>query len=104
MCSLGSLAAAVCLVAPGAAIADLASLRDAVRERGVHVDAVPLDGFNAASVLVNHARERGSSLIGVGSYGRSGVLRVALGSVSAAIVRNAPMPVVVAGPRWADAR
>ena len=37
------------------AIADLASLRDTVRERGVHVDAVPLDGFNAASVLVNHA-------------------------------------------------
>ena len=86
------------------AIADLASLRDAVRERGVRVDAVPLDGFNAASVLINHARERGSSLIGVGSHGRSGVPRIALGSVSAAIVRNASLPVLVAGPRWADTR
>ena len=79
-------------------------MRDTVRERGVHVDAVPLDGFNAAPVLVNHTRERGSSLIGVGSHGRSGVPRIALGSVSAAIVRNASVPVLVAGPRWVDAR
>ena len=86
------------------AIADLTSLRDAVRERGVHVDAVPLYGFNAASLLIDHARERGSSLIGVGSHGRSGVARIALGSVSATIVRNASMPVLAAGPRWADAR
>jgi nucleotide-binding universal stress UspA family protein len=85
------------------AIAELASLRDEVHRRGIHVGAVPLDGFNAASVLVNRARERGSSLIGVGSRGRSGVSRIALGSISAAVVRNATVPVVVAGPRWADA-
>jgi nucleotide-binding universal stress UspA family protein len=85
------------------AIADLAALRDAVRERGVHVDAWPLHGFNAASELVNRVRERGSSLIGVGSHGRSGVPRIVLGSVSEAVVRNASVPVIIAGPRWAHA-
>ena len=58
----------------------------------------------AASVLVNRARERGGSLIDVGSHGRSGVPRIALGSVAVAIVRNASAPVLVAGPRWVDAR
>jgi nucleotide-binding universal stress UspA family protein len=85
------------------AIADLASLRDAVRERGVHVNAVPLQGYNAASTLVDHAQKRGSSLMGVGSHSRSGVPRIALGSVSETVVRNASMPVLVAGPRWVDA-
>ncbi len=48
-----------------------------------------------AREIVDYATENGFDQIVVGSHGRHGVDRVLLGSVSEAVVRHAPMTVVV---------
>ena len=59
------------------------------------------DGFDAADTLVQAAAQAGAAIIAVGSHGRSGVSRAALGSVSMRTVRHAPCPVLVVGPECA---
>ena len=49
----------------------------------------------AASVLCERARDLGASLLVVGTHGRKGIARVALGSVAETLVRNAPSSVLV---------
>jgi nucleotide-binding universal stress UspA family protein len=48
-----------------------------------------------ASAVVDRAQSVGASLVVVGTHGRTGLSRVALGSVSAAIVQHAPCSVLV---------
>lgn len=83
-------------------LADLSTLATEVRERGVHATTTPLDGFDTAPLLDLHARERGSTLLALGSHGRSGVSRVALGSVAFATIRRSARPVLLTGPCWAE--
>jgi nucleotide-binding universal stress UspA family protein len=85
-------------------ISRLATLAEELEARGVEVTARPLDGFDPASLLQRRARERDSSLLALGSHGRSGVSRVALGSVAFKVVRHAPLPVLLAGPNWTESR
>lgn len=49
----------------------------------------------AASTLARRARELEASLIVMGTHGRKGLARVALGSVAETLVRNAPTSVLV---------
>ena len=79
-------------------IEHLANLADELRADGVDVSATPRDGFHPASVLRLHAQERRASLLAVGSHGRSGFSRVALGSVAFRVVRRSSVPVLVTGP------
>jgi nucleotide-binding universal stress UspA family protein len=51
-----------------------------------------------AEEIVRVARERRAELVVVGSSGRTGLDRLLLGSVSGAVVRDAPCPVLVARP------
>ncbi len=85
-------------------VARLADLADELRARGADVSARPLDGFDPASVLQLHARDRASSLVAVGTHGRSGVSRAALGSVAFKVVRHSRLPVLVTGPEWIERR
>src|SRR3712207_308126 len=52
----------------------------------------------AAEQIVALAEEIGAGLIAVGSRGRGRIRRLLMGSVSDAVVRHAPCPVIVA--RW----
>jgi nucleotide-binding universal stress UspA family protein len=52
---------------------------------------------DAASALCELAAELDARAIVIGSRGRGGIKRALLGSVSDAVVRNAPCPVVVTG-------
>lgn len=45
--------------------------------------------------IVSYAEENDVDIVVIGSHGRDGVSRVALGSVAERVVRRAPMPVVV---------
>lgn len=49
---------------------------------------------DAAAAVVGFAHETGAELLVVGTKGRSGLARLALGSVAERVVRNAPCPVL----------
>ena len=61
------------------------------------VDAQPLlvENATAADGIVRTAVERGADLIVVGSHGRGGVQRLALGSVASKVMGQSPVPVLV---------
>ncbi len=50
---------------------------------------------NAATEIVNAARDWPADLIVIGSHGRGGLKRALLGSVAEAVMRQAPCPVLV---------
>jgi nucleotide-binding universal stress UspA family protein len=64
------------------------------RERGVGLTTKIVRGY-PADEIIKAAKDEGVDLIVVGNLGRTGIERMLLGSVSEAIVRNAPCPVLV---------
>lgn len=79
----------------------LAEIADAAEGAGVHCSTFTADGF-AADEICRIAAERGAQLIVVGSHGWGAARRLFSGSVSTALVHQAPCPVlVVRSPRKA---
>jgi nucleotide-binding universal stress UspA family protein len=70
------------------------TLRQAVTQAGVNADAVVLEGAPAGAV-VRYAGEIGARLLVIGTHGRTGLARVALGSVADRILRAAECSVLV---------
>ncbi|HTX43112.1 MAG TPA: universal stress protein [Methanocella sp.] len=64
------------------------------REKGVSLKTRIVRGY-PADEIIKTARDEGAALIVVGNLGRTGIERMLLGSVSEAVVRNAPCPVLV---------
>jgi nucleotide-binding universal stress UspA family protein len=62
----------------------------------VDLQARLIENVAAASGIVQSAQESGADLIVVGSHGRSGILRLMLGSVASRVVAESPVPVLVA--------
>jgi nucleotide-binding universal stress UspA family protein len=56
---------------------------------------------NPSEVIVRRAAAAGAEVIAMASHGRSGVVRAILGSVTDAVVRGAPCPVLVVRAREA---
>lgn len=54
---------------------------------------------NAADVIIETAGDLLTSLVVVGTHGRTGLARMVLGSVAEAVVRNAGCPVLVVRPQ-----
>jgi nucleotide-binding universal stress UspA family protein len=63
---------------------------------GVNWDVLHSD--DAARAIVDYACRVRASLIAMSTHGRTGLARVALGSVAAAVVHSAPCPVLVVRP------
>jgi nucleotide-binding universal stress UspA family protein len=85
--------------------ADVDLLEEVVRRltaRGVPADYEVLDGFDPANTLVQLADDRHAAFLALATHGRTGLGRVALGSVAAKAVRHARCPVLVVGPAFAD--
>lgn len=61
---------------------------------------VVVDGPVAA--IVGQARETGADLIVMGTHGRTGMRRLLMGSVTEAVIRVAPVPVLSVGPTAAE--
>jgi len=74
------------------------ALLDEARERGraagVAVETVLVTG-DPAQEVAKVARERGARMIAVGTHGYGSVVAFLVGSVSAAVIRVAPCPVLV---------
>jgi len=61
----------------------------------VELQARLVEDVAAASGIVDSAKEVGADLIVVGSHGRSGIVRLMLGSVAARVVAESAIPVLV---------
>ena len=70
------------------------------------VDTAMLDtvGGRAADVIVEHAKKWRADLIVIGTHGRRGLSRLALGSEAERVIRASPLPVLVVRPRKAPRR
>ena len=69
-------------------------LAESLQHLGIDGGPLVLDGAPAPAIA-GAARDLGAELIVVGTHGRSGFLRLALGSVAEEIVRQAPCSVLV---------
>jgi len=74
-----------------------------VRKQRVPVDCVMLEtmGGRAADLIVAHAAKWRPGLIVIGTHGRRGLRRIALGSDAEQVVRTSPVPVLVVSSRAA---
>jgi len=68
-----------------------------VRQQGVQADSVLLEsiGGPAADLIIAQAREWPANLIVMGTHGRRGLRRFAMGSDAEGVVRGAPVPVLL---------
>ena len=75
----------------------LANARALAKERGVDVEVelVETAGARAADSIVAAARNWPADLIVMGTHGRRGVRRLALGSDAELVLRSAPVPVLM---------
>ena len=64
------------------------TLEQVMARAGVKGEALILDG-SPATELVSSAEELGAELIVVGTHGRTGLIRLALGSVAERVIRSA---------------
>jgi nucleotide-binding universal stress UspA family protein len=79
----------------------LAKAERMVREHALECEGVLLEtiGSRAADVIVEQAKQRKADLIVMGTHGRRGLRRFALGSDAELVVRSSPLPVLlVRGP------
>jgi nucleotide-binding universal stress UspA family protein len=87
---------------PGVAVDGLDELRAAAERRlqdsldqyGVSGQAIVVPG-RAAEAIVTWAESAGAQLVVVGTHGRSGLARMALGSTASAVIDHAPCSVLV---------
>jgi nucleotide-binding universal stress UspA family protein len=75
----------------------VAKAASAVTEAGVECETVVVDASTSASstVIVEQAQSCRCDLIVMGTHGRRGLERLALGSDAELVVRHAPMPVLL---------
>jgi nucleotide-binding universal stress UspA family protein len=71
--------------------------RTAVQEQGITPECVLLEsmGGRAADLIIAQANEWGAELIVMGTHGRRGLARVAMGSDAEEVVRSASVPVLL---------
>lgn len=72
-----------------------------VRERGLEPQGTLLEhvGGAAADLIVAQAKEWPADLIVMGTHGRRGIRRLALGSDAEQVVRLSPVPVLLVGDK-----
>ena len=75
----------------------LCRLAQALRERGVHVETHALTGDPAAAVTAL-SHQLSVDAIVLSTHGRSGVLRLAMGSVATDVLRRTTVPLLLVGP------
>jgi len=83
---------------PAGHVEALEGLVAEMQRRGITAQYEVTDGFDPADVLVADAERTNCGMLALASHGRSGLQRIALGSVTMRTVHRAPCPVLVTGP------
>jgi nucleotide-binding universal stress UspA family protein len=80
-----------------AGVALLNSAASKAREQGVKVDTVLLDriGSRVSDLILDEAKEWPADLIAMGTHGRRGLGRLAMGSDAEMVLRSATVPVLL---------
>jgi len=75
----------------------LAEAEVSVRREGLQAETVMVESMNvsAAASILTQAREWPADLIVMGTHGRRGLARLAMGSDAERVVREAPVPVLL---------
>jgi nucleotide-binding universal stress UspA family protein len=80
------------------AITYLESIAQAIQAAGLEVEYLTLPG-SAGRSIVSYAEESGIGLIALGTHGRSGLKRLAFGSVAEHVLKESGLPVLAIKPR-----
>jgi len=75
----------------------LAAMEERLKEKGLKVRTVLLEGDSANEIL-DYAANNPVDLIAMGSHGRSGISRWAYGSVASKVLRGIATPILVVTP------
>lgn len=76
-------------------------IRTRIQEEGLPpADILTESSRDVAQPIIEHATS-GRSLVVMATHGRTGVARAVVGSVTERVLRNAPAPIVLVGPRYA---
>jgi nucleotide-binding universal stress UspA family protein len=76
----------------------LNDIAERIRDEGLKASSAPVLGVAVAETLLELARPERYGLIAIATHGRSGLRRMALGSVADKLVRAAEVPVLVCRP------
>jgi nucleotide-binding universal stress UspA family protein len=69
---------------------------------GIDLETRVVRGYSPASTIVGFIEDLAPALVAVATHGRTGLARVALGSVATTVVRRSACPVLVVRPPLAD--
>ena len=73
----------------------LASLADALREKGFRVSTKVKTGHQVPAEIIDYAKESGVDLIAMSTHGRSGITRWFVGSVALKVLTRAETPILL---------
>jgi nucleotide-binding universal stress UspA family protein len=82
---------------------EMAEFVDAAEARGVDVKASAVRGPSPEDEILEMAEAAGADLLAMGTHGRRGLSRIALGSVAEEVVRRAPCSVLTVRASWEEA-
>ena len=78
----------------------IATLRQALEERGVIVQTLLMFSEDIAVAILNVAEERGVTLIALGLTGKNIFARLLAGNVPVELIKNTRTPVLLLPPDW----
>lgn len=96
---VGQLIAEQMQIAEKDANAYLQSVAQSLREKGLQVDTVVLQGTPAGEVIVSYASKNKVNLIAIATHGHSGLGRIVFGSVADFVLRQSGLPILVIKPK-----
>ena len=82
------------------AVADayLAGVADRMRRQGLEVDTVVISDHSPAAGILEYAARENPGMIAMATHGRSGLARMAIGSVADKVLRGSALPVLLYRP------
>ena len=96
---VGQLIAEQMQIAEKNAIGYLHNIAQSLREKGLEVNEVVLQGTPPGEVIVSYASKNKINIIAIATHGHSGLGRIVFGSVADYVLRQSGLPILVIKPK-----